>query len=229
MHPPTAYIQRKKNHRQLKCLQVNLHHAKAASDVLCRKFTTDLLDICFIQEPWVNSGVIKGLSNSQGKLIYNNKTTRPRAAIFVRNNLNYFPISEFIDGDLVAIRANVPSVAGEREIVLASAYLPGEVDLAPTPEVSKLAAYCQKRNLGMLICCDANAHHTVWGSTNINKRGECLLEFICKNNIYIVNRGNEPTFINAIRQEVLDLTLSSNNLSHAINNWHVSNEISMSD
>ncbi|KNC22945.1 hypothetical protein FF38_03154 [Lucilia cuprina] len=24
--------------------------------------------------------------------------------------------------------------------------------------------------------CDANAHHTVWGSMNINDRGECLLQ-----------------------------------------------------
>ncbi|KAL7735690.1 hypothetical protein ACLKA6_002567 [Drosophila palustris] len=45
------------NIRHLKCLQANLHHAKAASDVLCCRFTTEDLSVAFLQEPWILSAV----------------------------------------------------------------------------------------------------------------------------------------------------------------------------
>lgn len=80
-----------------------------------------------------------------------------------------------------------------------------------------------------LIGCDANAHHTVWGSTDINVRGESLLEFILKEQIHIANRGNRPTFANEVREEVLDLTLCSDTLADNISDWNVSDEPSMSD
>lgn len=89
--------------RHLKCLQANLHHAKAASDMISRRFATDALDVVFIQEPWVHAGAIKGLNANQGKIIYDSKHIRPRAAMLVRSNLTFLPISEFILGDLVAI------------------------------------------------------------------------------------------------------------------------------
>ncbi|KAL7731586.1 hypothetical protein ACLKA6_017525 [Drosophila palustris] len=44
------------NNRHLKCLQANLHHAKAASDVLSCRFATEDLDVSFLQEPWILSG-----------------------------------------------------------------------------------------------------------------------------------------------------------------------------
>ncbi|KAL7728465.1 hypothetical protein ACLKA6_005220 [Drosophila palustris] len=43
------------NIRHLKCLQANLHHAKAASDVLCCRFATEDLSVAFLQEPWILS------------------------------------------------------------------------------------------------------------------------------------------------------------------------------
>jgi len=33
----------------------------------------------------------------------------------------------------------------------------------------------------------ANAHHNVWGSSDINDRGESLLDFILSTNLYIAN------------------------------------------
>ncbi|XP_053687324.1 uncharacterized protein LOC128736851 [Sabethes cyaneus] len=100
---------------------------------------------------------------------------------------------------------------------------------APTQEVVAFVKYCREVNKDFIIGCDANAHHTLWGSTDINNRGECLLEFLSSNNIEIANRGNEPRFINAIREEVLDLTLCSPVISEKIQNWHVSDEASLSD
>jgi hypothetical protein len=53
--------------------------------------------------------------------------------------------------------------------------------------------------------CDDNTHHTVWGSTNTNQRGESLLGLMA-NNLTIANQGNKPTFVTAVRKEVLDVT-----------------------
>ena len=36
--------------------------------------------------------------------------------------------------------------------------------------------------------CDANSHHEVWGGTDINLRGESLLDFIMCNKLNILNR-----------------------------------------
>ncbi|KAL7725088.1 hypothetical protein ACLKA6_016161 [Drosophila palustris] len=43
----------------------------------------------------------------------------------------------------------------------------------PPPEdiTRRLVNDCVTNNIGLLIGCDVNAHHTQWGSTNINKRG----------------------------------------------------------
>lgn len=43
-----------KSKRHLKCLQVKLHQAKPAFDLLCRRFTQDLLDIFIIRVPWID-------------------------------------------------------------------------------------------------------------------------------------------------------------------------------
>jgi hypothetical protein len=31
--------------------------------------------------------------------------------------------------------------------------------------------YCEKENLFLVLGCDSNAHHSVWGSTNCKSRG----------------------------------------------------------
>jgi hypothetical protein len=164
-----------------------------------------------------------------GKLIYDSGTQSPRAAILASSQINFIPIPEFISRDLVAVMVEAMGERGKKEIVIASAYFPGDSETTPPAEIKQLIAYCKQKGLGFLIGCDANAHHTVWGSSNINRRGEYLFEYLITNNVDIINRGNKPTFINAIRREVLDLTLASPHLSSYIKNWHVSEEASLSD
>ena len=55
------------------------------------------------------------------------------------------------------------------------------------------------------------------------------MEFLGSSNLEILNRGNEPTFSNAARQEVLDITLGSDGLLDSIADWEVSLEPSLSD
>ncbi|XP_044745139.1 uncharacterized protein LOC123307003 [Coccinella septempunctata] len=59
---------------------------------------------------------------------------------------------------------------GTKELVICSAYFPGDTTFPPPNEVRKLVAFCRGKNLQLLVACDANSHHTTWGSTDINER-----------------------------------------------------------
>jgi hypothetical protein len=118
----------------------------------------------------------------------------------------------------------------ERRLVICSVYLPYDSE-APPPsrELQELVRYCEHEDLCLIVGCDSNAHHTAWGSTNCNGRGESLLEFLNTTNLEILNRGKEPTFCNISRQEVIDITLGSYGLLEIITGWQFSWEPSLSD
>jgi hypothetical protein len=88
---------------------------------------------------------------------------------------------------------------------------------------------CENENLYLVVGCDSSAHHSVWGSTNCNSRGEVLVEFLNSSNLEIINQGNEPTFCSGSRLEVTDITLGSLRLLESIIGWEVSSEPSLSD
>ena len=82
--------------------------------------------------------------------------------------------------------------------------------LTPAPrELERLVSGCRADGSHLVIGCDANAHHTTWGSSNINNRGESLFNFIMANDLDIKNKGNRPTFVTCNRQDVIDITIAT--------------------
>lgn len=75
----------------IKNIQINLHHAKGASDV--KSFTIKNNGLVLIQEPWVKNGKIMGVSRS-GKVLYNTTHDHSRASILINKNVKYFFILE---------------------------------------------------------------------------------------------------------------------------------------
>jgi hypothetical protein len=60
----------------------------------------------------------------------------------------------------------------ERHLVVWSAYLPYDSeDPPPSKESEDLVCYCEKENLYLVVGCNSNAHHSVWGSTSCNVEG----------------------------------------------------------
>ena len=209
----------------LKILQVNLQHSRAATANLRTTFRAGRFDIALVQEPWVYQGAVRGLSSLGADVIYNIGDPGPRACLLVKKNISYHPLTHLISRDVVAVKIHIH---GGQEAVLVSAYLPHD-----SPQVLPRNLQLAVDNLGArdqcLIGCDANAHHTVWGSTNINKRGEDLLEQLTAKNLIVLNVGSEPTFVTSVRQEVLDLTIGTASLSSYIHEWQVMREASLSD
>ena len=88
---------------------------------------------------------------------------------------------------------------------------------------------CSAKGTHLIIGCDANSHHTSWGSTNITNRGESLFNYIMANGLDIMNRGNRSTFVTTNRQQVIDITIATFYAGNLINDWHVTEEVSCSD
>jgi hypothetical protein len=114
-------------------------------------------------------------------------------------------------------------------VLIVSCCLPFDsLELPPTKELRDIISFAQKENLPIIIGMDANSHHVVWGSTDINSGGVALLEYIASTNLDILNQGTEPTFVTKVRREVLDITtLASSWLN--ITRWRVLRDDSASD
>ena len=76
---------------------------------------------------------------------------------------------------------------------------------------------------------DANAHHIIWGSSDINFRVEDLLAYCVSVNLNFCNVGNKSTFRTKMREGILDLTLVNRCAWDRVVGWHVGNVPSFSD
>jgi hypothetical protein len=127
-------------------------------------------------------------------------------------------------GDLV-IQANLNlGNQGTLEVLIGSAYMPYDsAEPPPQDEIKKLVAYAEERGLELLPGCDANSHYVGWGSTDINQRGESLHNFVIEKGLILLNRGTTPTFRDSRREEVIDITISTEGVAGMIGDWRVSN------
>lgn len=212
----------------LRFLQVNLQHSKAASATMCRRFDMEGIDIALLQEPWLFGNKVAGLKPHQGKLLYSHKAQRPRACIVYSNRVNLTLLPVLCTDDIVTGVLTANTREGTRTWIVCSAYMAAE---APCPPgiLEEVVEHCGRTGKALILGCDANAHHTAWGSSNINTRGESLLSFTFTKGLSIGNVGNEPTFVTRARREVLDVTLFSAAIGDNLVNWHVSGEPSNSD
>ena len=181
-----------------------------------------------VQEPWIHQDRVCGLKIKGYKLLFAKGTgnNRIRSCILAKTSLNIFILSDFSDEDTVTAAWETPVGT----IWVISSYMAHDHGDSPPNEIVKRAVnMANSTNTPIIICADANAHHIIWGSTNTNPRGECLLDYILSSNLEVVNIGSEPTFIVANRMEVLDLTLISSRHCSLIRDWKVSDDCSFSD
>jgi hypothetical protein len=105
------------------------------------------------------------------------------------------------------------------DLIIASAYLLYDSDEPPpTKELRDVIDYCGSRKKQLIIACDANAHHILWGSTGTNPREESFMEYLVGSNLNILNQGNEPTSVIHNRKKVTDLPLGTNRIGNLVSN-----------
>ena len=216
--------------RMLKVVQINLKHSRNATDNLRVLLAEEDLDLGIIQEPWIHESQVKGFQNSSYKVIYVKDKGRIRSCLLAKKHIDIFLCTQLSTADLTVAKVEL---AGGRHFYLASCYMAHDRS-SPPEEVELLLSSIARENT-IILGCDANARHTIWGSSEVNDRGESLLDFINANSFTICNSGTDPTFIFpssencAGWENVLDLTLVSDRTSNAVGNWRVSKKISFSD
>lgn len=216
----------------LKVVQINLQHSRLATDNLSVFLVEEDVDIALIQEPWVWNTEVKGLHLNGYEVFYKKSDGKPRSCVVVKSQYHTFLIPSHSSSDLTATKFEA---AGGTSMVIASCYMPHNED-APPDVVRRLVENFQSENL--LIGCDCNSRHSIWGSSEINTRGEFLFDYILSTNLIICNRGSTPTFTfpstDTFRgwEEVLDITLTNDCSSRGsikVDNWRVSDRKSFSD
>ena len=97
-------------------------------------------------------------------------------------------IPQFFSEDVVAVRVKNVNQEGD-SFTFVSAYMALE-EAAPTIIVKELLSLSVGvDNLSALIGTDANAHHAVWGSCNVNTRSMNLLTYCASANLDFCNVG----------------------------------------
>lgn len=181
--------------------------------------------IC-LQEPPTNKGRIVGFGSS-GQLLYDRSSKRPRAAIFASRDLDIWLVPEFTNGDIVTCIWKTNSI--HRDVIVVSVYMDILDDEVLPKELIKLMRKAQRKDKEVIICADSNAHSSLWGCEDTNKRGEKVEEIIFSRNLTLHNTGDHFTFHNRRAQTIIDITMSTNGIAEAIKEWHVSEEVQGSD
>lgn len=213
----------------LKFAQINLRHCKKATYTHCHGIRVEQTDVSLIQEPWIRGNKIHGFGQLHNRLLYCKTGVRPRAAIYVTPNVNAMMLNQFTTDDVVTMRVVRKDMDGG-DFIVVSAYLPYDKNLPPPgPHLKKIVEFCEKEKIPMMIGRDSNSHHIIWSSSNINLRGEQLVQYLMKTDLMVMNSGRKPTFINGTRRECLDITIASCELSKQIHSWKVADEATFSD
>jgi len=66
---------------------------------------------------------------------------------------------------------------------------------APPAGGEKLIQMAEGSKTSLLLGCDANCRHTVWGRSENNDRGESLFEYILTKKSPICYKGSTQTFV----------------------------------
>jgi hypothetical protein len=224
----TASINYNKSNNAVKGIQINLGKSLIASTNLIKRCGKIKSFIFFIQEPQVYKGRI---NLNRIKLHYHKQIEqRPRAAIGHSSDLDILSIPNLTDKDVCSCLWNKPG--DSKPTLIISAYWDGLINSIPEMLTSAIN-FANNKQYQYILCIDANAHSTLWGSTSDNARGKLFEEFIIENGMEIHNRHNSPTFqtIRAGRtiQSIIDLTITSNLHNSPISNWSTSQSFEGSD
>ena len=208
------------------CSQINLHHCSTAALAINEWFAKSLdAKIALIQEPYLIRGKIQGLQNNL-KIYRGSQGPKIRACIATSNNIEAWLLTQYSNQDQTAIGIRM----GGDILIVASTYMPYDsIDPPPPKILEELTLFCKEKKWSLIVGADANSHNTVWGSTDTNQRGDKLLDFILSSDLQICNVGDKPTFSNAVREEVIDLTLATIEIERKVMDWKVSEEESFSD
>lgn len=177
-----------------------------------------------IQEPPVHRSRIHGFDRSH-KLHYA-PVDQVKAALYISSNLKSWPMPEFTNQDMATCTVKVGPPLNN--IIVTSVYMDILKPVWPLA-FKKLVEQVRRQNQSLLVLADTNSHSTLWGCPESNSRGEEFENNLIGSDLEIHNVGNEPTFLNCRSATIIDVTMTSSNLSQYIRDWRVNESFPGSD
>ncbi|KAL3288546.1 hypothetical protein HHI36_002985 [Cryptolaemus montrouzieri] len=117
-----------------------------------------------IQQPWVRRGVVGGLAACDKNVFYCKDGLIPRKCILTSKSIRTHILPNFCFRDLVAVRIDGKGYTNITFVVCSANFPYDTQTLPPTEELQELVNYCKIQDWPLIVGCDANAHHTLWGS-----------------------------------------------------------------
>ena len=166
------------------CLSINLQKSTAASAELNHRGE----ELVFITEPHARNGKILTLDRARGKIFASaDPGKRPRAALRVSEGLEPWAAPDFTDGDMATAIVKLQGVS----TFVCSLYLDINYEVQK-PLFLKLIDHCEAGGLPLVCSMDSNAHSSLWGCSEQNKRGEDLGEVLESKLLLVRNVGATP-------------------------------------
>lgn len=208
-------------------IQINLHKNKEAASLLTSRLVLEQTGVALVQEPGLrNKRVVSGLHNSG--TVFQQADAPVRTCVVVRG-LDAELVPTHTSRDLTTVKVKYRTKdGGLKELLVVSAYFHGLQEV-PSVEFRALMEDESLRGMDLIIGCDSNSHHLLWGSESTDARGLDLVEALDHYGLDVVNRGSVPTFSTGRGETVIDITICSLPVSRDIRNWHVSKDVTMSD
>jgi splicing factor 45 len=114
-------------------------------------------------------GPNKGSNKYRGTVYSAAPCNNTRICIYIRSLINVLPLLQFCSRDTITVRKTYSYGGIHEELIVTSAYPQYDSDEPPPKkEVRDIVENCHSRKKQLIIGCDANAHHTLWGSTGTN-------------------------------------------------------------
>ncbi|XP_035215009.1 uncharacterized protein LOC118188627 [Stegodyphus dumicola] len=221
----TSSAEANSNQAQIKCTQINLQRAVAATTQVVQHAIQYNLDFLIIQEPYCREGQVASLPLAwkifQKKA---NAEQAPRAAI-VCCNPSWSPYVVTTERDFVTILV----IFEEQQFLLTSVYSPPTEGLTDvTCNFIRVKQKCP--TVPHVVGGDFNAHNIIWGYQDTTPKGRDMEDFMACHDLHLHNsQGAQPTYDNTYHKGWPDLTLSTANFANNFSSWDVLDDESNSD
>ncbi len=183
--------------------------------------------ILSVQEPPTRENNVVGLDTRHNLLF--DRTKKTRAAIYASRNINLWLLPEFTGEDMVTALWRKVLGDSEGNLVIVFLYLDINSCEVVLALLGRLLRQADARQQEVIIYADTNAHSSFWKSSETNRRGEALEEFILLHNLVVLNNGNHFTFFNRRSATIIDVTPATPGIEGQIKEWRVMNEVQGSD
>ena len=195
--------------KSIQCAQINLQHCHLA----CVELNQRSYDVEFLTEPLLGkAGTIKGIAR-RGKSIHA-ASESPRAGIRYATNLKVWPVPEHTSRDMATV-----AVVFEGKVIYLCSFYCDIVKPVCTPELTTLVDKCQREHIPLVLAGDTNAHSSLWGCGENNRRGDSLEEFIATKGMFVLNEGSTPTFKNSRSESIIDVTMTNEDFDLTVEGW----------